>query len=110
VASFWFGNAIKDIIPRTTMEILFLDSLDNIYKYDYQSIGNFYTIIDGNWALIEYSFRLNSSSDKLKLTLWNWSLKNEEIIYDELLIRPVRNNIYKKSNEVLARNGRFYKK
>jgi len=110
VASFWFGNATKDIFPRTTMEILFLDSLDNIYKYDYQNVGKFYSIIDKNWALVEYSFRLNNPSDKLKLTLWNWNLKKEKILIDELLIRPFSNDIYRRFPGKLARNDRYYLK
>ncbi len=110
VFSFWFGRIHHDLYPGTTIEIAYYNSQGNVYKTDYNGLGNLIKIVDKDWALIEFKFRLNDRSDKLKVTLWNDNfVKNDTLFIDELLIRPMPNNIFKEINKnTIVKNNRYY--
>jgi len=111
IASFWFGNILKDLYPRTKMEIDFIDNYGTVYKSDYPDVWRLFVAIDNDWALCEYKFRLNAPTDKIKITLWNHELFKKDILtIDELLIRPIDNNIYKINSSGIFQNNRDYLK
>ena len=60
------------------------------------------------WALTEVKFRFNNKDDKLKITLWNNDIRKGNLIIDELLIRPVDNNIYILNPNSITKNNRTY--
>lgn len=108
VFSFWFYNISTDLYPRSTMEICYADNSDKNYKVDYTDVWRNFTVIDGNWALTEVKFRFNNKDDKLKITLWNNDIRKGNLIIDELLIRPVDNNIYILNPNSITKNNRTY--
>ncbi len=108
VISFWVGNSSKDLFLRSNMEITFCDSTDNIYRVDYSGLNRQTKIIDGDWALIEYNYTKKNKFDRVKFTIWNTELKRGELLIDELLVRPVSNNIYRIIPGKLVKNNRVY--
>ena len=63
----------------------------------------------GNWALLEDTFALASVNDKIKITMWNDELgKGKKLLFDELLIRPSNVDVYKKADQYIFKNNRYY--
>jgi hypothetical protein len=112
ILSFWFGKITTDLYARTTMEFAISDSTGNCYYADYRAIWSMIKIIDGKWALIDYPFKLKNKKDKIKITLWNYDLSKKDTLFiDEMLIRPLGKNLFKKINKsTIMKNDRFYLK
>ncbi|NTW32362.1 MAG: hypothetical protein HGB12_07020 [Bacteroidetes bacterium] len=110
IFSFWFGKIHHDVYALTTIEIAFYDSLGNVYNTDYKGVQSIFKIIDNDWALAEFEFRLKNRNDKLKVTLWNNDLTNKDTLFvDEILIRPLGDDLFKEINKkTIMKNNRFY--
>lgn len=111
VLSFWFGKIYHDVFPRTTVEITYCDSSGKVYNADYRSVQNLLKVIDNDWMLADFNFRLKNEKDKIKITLWNDDLSNSDTLYvDDLMIRPASVNIYyEQPSQYVMKNDRFYK-
>ncbi len=108
VVSFWFGNFSKDLFPRSKVEILLKDSKENIYYYKNINAGKLLKIIDGDWALLEHKFKLKNSDDKLFITIWNNDIISGQLIIDDLLIRPEKEDVYSVMPDKVAKNIRYF--
>jgi hypothetical protein len=107
--SFWLGKTTMDLIPRTTIEIVYSDFSGNNYFTDYKSLQSLIKTIDDSWSLIEYPIHLRKPNDKLTVTLWNKDMKkSDSLVIDEFLIRPEEISVYKKTNGYIMKNNRFY--
>lgn len=109
--SFWMDNFTTDVYPRSTVEIAFMDSTGRICGTDYFLPRNDFAVLDGNWALIESSFKLKNKIDHLTVTFWNENIVDDEKILrvDELLIKPTGLSIYKNSSsDKILKNNRTY--
>lgn len=107
--SFWLGKTTTDLIPRTTIEIVYSDCSGNNYFTDYKSLQSLIKTIDGTWSLIEYPVHLRKPNDKLSVTMWNKDMKkSDSLVIDEFLIRPEKTSVYKKTNGYIMKNNRFY--
>ncbi len=108
VVSFWLGNARKDLMPRSTIEFDLLDQHGDRISTEYWNLGNLYTLLDGEWALLEHTIKLHGPGNNLKITIWNHNLKKEELIIDELLIYPESQVLFKKLENGIIKNNRQY--
>jgi len=108
VISFWLGDARKDLIPRSTIEFAMTDSTGRFIHAEYRNLGNLYTALDEDWALLEYQMTKPDPDRKLKVTIWNQQLRKETLHIDELLIRPSSMDIYRVIEGGVSKNDRFY--
>lgn len=110
IMSFWIGKINTDVVPRSTLEFAFCDSVGNVINAEYSGTHRLFSIIDSSWALAEYKFRLKNTHDKIKVTLWNNDiLKNDTLFIDNFLIRPLKNDVIWIMNETsVMKNDRFY--
>jgi len=108
VISFWLGNFSKDLIPRSNVEIFLKDSIGNVYAYKNIIASDLIKIIDGDWALIEYKFKLKNPDDKLFITIWNRYIISGNLILDDLLIRPEKEDVYFVMPDKIAKNTRYF--
>ena len=112
IASFWMGNFNKDLYPRTTLEIYYLDSASNQpYGGYWANPAAFLKTLDGPWALLEVPLKLNHGHDKVVITLWHQEIYDEsKLLLDELLIRPATCDLYRVFKDEIEKNNRYYKK
>jgi hypothetical protein len=108
--SFWMDDFTKDRYPRSTIELAFSDPAGNIYKTEYASPGQIFTVLDHQWALLEKTLRLNGKDDQVTITIWSELMKTEKekLRIDELFIRPSSTVIYKKDKGVITVNNKTY--
>lgn len=108
VLSFWVYNAREDLIPRSTIEFALFDSSGDLLGTEYKNLGDLYTLLDGDWALLEHCIDCRKTGVHMKVTIWNSQLRKERIILDELLIRPLSLNVYRTLEGGISKNNRFY--
>ncbi|MBI9037311.1 MAG: hypothetical protein JEY97_04190 [Bacteroidales bacterium] len=106
--SFWIGNFSKDLYPRSKIEILLKDSNENIYYYKHKDASKLLKIIDGDWALLEHKFKIKNPDDRLFITIRNDIIISGNLIVDDLLIRPEKENVYFISPEKVSKNTRYF--
>jgi len=108
VISFWLGDARKDLVPRSTIEFALTDSTGRFIHAEYRNLGNLYTSLDDDWALLEYSMISTDPGNQLKVTIWNQQLKKETLHIDELLIRQSSLDVYREIEGGVSKNNRFF--
>jgi hypothetical protein len=108
--SFWMDDFTKDRYPRSTIELVFLDPAGNIYKTEYASPGQIFTVLDHQWALLEKTIKLNGKDDQVLITIWSELMRDEKekLRVDELFIRPSSTFIYKMNKGVITINNKTY--
>lgn len=109
--SFWMYNIKKDETPRLTLALEVKGKEGNFVDNYWTTANQKLQSISGNWALIETDVTVNEPTDKLKLTLFNFnSTKDDTLIVDELMIRPAGYDVYKRTEEFVFKNNRYYYK
>ncbi len=106
--SFWVYNVFKDLYPRTYVEIIFMDKQNKVYSDIFRNIGFDLKVIDGNWALYEYKFKLAHAEDLILVILKNYDLTSDVLVIDNLMIRPKDNDIFLKTDNCVFKNNRIY--
>lgn len=110
--SFWVKNFKQDLIPRTTVEIIFFNQSDSIYKTQYFQLKDAWKVFEQNDALIEYEFTVKNPEDKIKITLWNDNFYglSQHLQLDNLLIKPSTSVLYFHDSKkgFLYKNNRLY--
>lgn len=100
ILSFWIDDFTTDLYPRSTIELIFSDSTNTIYKVDYFKPGESFAVLDHQWGLIEKNIQFRDKRDNLKITIWSDLVKNDKLLrVDELLIIPSSATIYRKSGK-----------
>ncbi len=108
--SFWMGTFNKDLYPRTTIEITYVDSASHPYYSYWVAAASLFKTFDDTWALIETTLNPTHGHDKILITLWNPEFYDDsKIIIDELLIRPQETDLFKIFPDEIEKNNRFYK-
>jgi hypothetical protein len=108
LVSFWMKDIDKDLFPRTNLEIFVTNERGDKLFYRNQNISTSLVILDGDWGLIESEFTLKQG-EILDITLWNDLLKKKQnIVIDELLIKPSDLTIFNNSEEFYWINNRNY--
>lgn len=108
--SFWVKNMKQDLVSRAGFEIIAKTVNADIYSILYSNIGNYYYQINNDWTLLEYEFKAKNPTDTIKVTLWNPSMRDQELLIDNVLLRPSKNRVYFDKSDYLLKNNRiFYK-
>lgn len=108
VASFWM-YIDQDLVPRTDFELVQLNDFGSELKKDYQQIRQFVKAIDNNgWGLMELPFALDPRSTQLQIRMKNSDLHGHTVYWDELLIRPVKTDLYRSTSTYLWKNNRYF--
>jgi len=97
--SFWVKDFQRDLLPRTTLEIVQKNN-ETVTNYFVEYIGKRFIGLHGNDALIECLIPVEPGSGTLSISFENKLIQNEWITIESLLIRP------KDSNFLILRNHR----
>ena len=110
IVSFWYGNILQDVSLRGIVFITYEDSQGKAYKETSYIISDGIKIIDGDWALCEFKFKLEHPHDQLRVTFRNFQLKRKQVLIDELIIKPEASDLYKLTDKGVVKNNRLYLK
>jgi hypothetical protein len=108
ILSFWVHGVHTDLLLRSQLIVEVADSLGANYFYEVQSLGNCIKLVDGEWALMEVTFRVRQSGDKMGFWLYNWDLRKKNYTVDQLLVRPSKTIVFRLAEDWIMRNNRFY--
>lgn len=111
--SYWMNNFDVDLMPRCVTQIFLTTKQEpQPYYILYNSPQAFVKVIDGSWALLEFTVKPKDPADVLQICIWSEELKNTDVkLYiDEFMIRPTTKTLYKTTENKLFMNGRFYQK
>jgi hypothetical protein len=106
--SLWLGHFRTDLMPRSTLIAIQTDSTGKELFYDSWTVFRQLGAIDGDWARIEWKFKLRDPALRVKVFLNNDQIRNGEILVDELMIRPSETNVYRATESGIMKNNRFY--
>jgi hypothetical protein len=107
-ASFWLKNIRTDLYPRTQVIVKQTDSIGNEVTEDAFQAFRRFVMIDGDWALVEWKFKLAKQATRLTIILTNETLRNKVLSIDNLMIRPEHTSIYMHLQGALLKNNRVY--
>jgi hypothetical protein len=85
--SFWIKNFKRDLIPRTTLEVIQKNG-EETTGYMVQTFDGRYVATRGEDALVEYQIDFDPTTMSIKFSLQNKLLKGVELEYSDLIIRP----------------------
>lgn len=108
IFSFWVDKIDRDVFLRSRLLILQTDSIgEGYYETDF-NLGENLVLIDGKWGLIERTIKFRSKGDKLKWRLYSNEKKRTPYTFSSFLLRPIGTNVYKKNEDWIMRNNRYY--
>lgn len=110
--SFWMKDFTTDLYPRSRLYISYSDEKGINYRTDSVNIEHYFTVQDGDWALVEFPVMPHKPSGRLKISVYNDDIAGKEVplVIDELMIRPGDEDIYRIAGNAIMRNNRLYKK
>lgn len=109
--SFWMRDFQKDLYPRTTIEIAYVDGASGQVYNSFWTNGSKVKTLDGSWALIELEIQPAHAHDKVLVTLFHqFIIDNSKLVVDELMIRPEGVDLYKPVPDGIIKNDRYYLK
>ncbi|MFN8208318.1 MAG: hypothetical protein U0T82_13060 [Bacteroidales bacterium] len=106
--SLWLGHFRTDLMPRSTLIMIQTDSTGKELFYDSWTVFRQLEAIDGDWARIEWKFKLRDPALRIKVFLNNDLIRHGEILVDELMIRPSDTDVYRLTDRGIMKNNRFY--
>ena len=109
VFSFWMKDFQKDLYPRSTIEITFIDSAGQNYRVNYSNPHKIFKRFQGDWTLLEKEIIFKNKNDKIKITIWNSDLaKKDTLTIDDFLIRPALTDLYEIGDKEINKNNRHF--
>ncbi|MFW5657136.1 MAG: hypothetical protein ACOC0C_05915, partial [Bacteroidota bacterium] len=109
ILSFWVHEPYKDLFMRSRLELQLRDSLDQGHDAWNPELFRVVEAFDGNWALIERRFTINNPGDMIRWRITNSDLRRNEYLVNHVMVRPATTDVYRKDDEWLMKNNRFYK-
>ena len=106
--SIWFGLFRRDLSPRSNIIQIETDPNGKDISYKNFQIFRNLSMIDGDWALIEWDFKIHDPKNRIRVFIDNKLLHSQPLFVDELLIRPSNTNVYQKLDGGIRKNNRFY--
>jgi hypothetical protein len=101
-------NVRTDLYPRTRVILSESDYQGNRSREESFEASRHFVMIDGNRALVEYTFRFSHPAGRISISLQNRSLGKKPLRVDDLLIRPEKATIFRQTAQGLWKNNRFY--
>lgn len=65
-------------------------------------------VIDGNWGLFEKTVHFSDPNVEVKIVVQNKNINPQTVYVDELLLRPKHVDIYKKTEQYIWKNNRWF--
>lgn len=98
IFSFWVKNFTQDLVPRTTIEITFLDKKKKVVSAEYKLISQSLVQLKNDEALIEFECKMPLGCSDFRISTWNDYIFDAKVKLqlDNLLIRNKNNQVYKK--------------
>ena len=98
----------EDLHPRSIIRYEELDrSNSEVLQQRAFHIDKLIRCMDNDWGLVEDTLRLNRTDSAIRVVLSNERLGEDSIHLDELLIRPLETDLYRKEGEMLWWNNRW---
>lgn len=109
VLQLWF-DASQPLAARTRLELEEFRPRDGqILQRKSNVLDHMAKVFDSNgWAMIEWPLRRREARSHLRVRLYNGDLGDPFISVDELLIRPVRIDLYRQAEDVLWKNNLWF--
>jgi hypothetical protein len=101
----------KDLYPRTKFDIVEYNPADGseVQHMTWEVKDLIQTIDNNGWVLIELGLDLHNPQNKLRLTVFNEELGKALLFFDELLIRPFGTHLYRKTEDMIWYDNRWWK-
>jgi len=106
ILSFWMYLR-EDRYPTLRFFYEQQDKRGNIIDQKMVRCRELLQVMDGQWALLEYEFEYKNSDNKVILGIDKDRFK-KPVYVDELLIRPIGVNVYRKGSDYIFKNNRYY--
>jgi hypothetical protein len=106
--SFWMNNIRNDLYPRTTITLTEIDSVGNPVNRISFPVSKQIMQVSGNRALIEYGFRMIDNSNQIVIHARNRILRNKEVLFDNILLRPESTDLYYIESKYTWKNNYYY--
>lgn len=106
--SFWLNNIRDD---QQVKQVIAIEGYNEgkIYNVIYSTIESNIKQLNGAWALIECSFKLKSSRDKIRVVLWYPKFDSKKIdVIDDMLFKPASIDVYRLFPKFMVINNCVY--
>jgi hypothetical protein len=113
--SYWFADVDRDLFGRTIVRMEVWQDKKLVFSRE-SLINSGLKTIDGHWGLVETFFPLNKGQYRFKystinlIKYENYVIGEDKIRIDEILLKPLKMNVYKVSDKEVYKNNRFYLK
>ena len=99
----------EDLHPTTRLMYDEWNVKGELIHTESRSYGELIKLLDYNWALIEFKFTPHAPGNRLRFSLTKDTYHDMVIKWNDLLIRPAKNDIYYvRDGDVVYKNGRMY--
>ncbi len=105
--SFWIKDFTRDLIPRTSVEILQKRDDEIVDYFNEYAAQNFVGLYENN-ALIEIEIPISNLTKDLLISFENKLLQGESFVVESMLIRPKHSNCMILHNGNKSINNRIY--
>ena len=109
ILSFWMFIQ-EDLRPRSILEWVASDpATGQVVDQHKIPVRTLVKAFDNNgWALLETYFKPRSGKHQFKASIYNEQLKEQDLYVDELLIRPVSQQLYRNGADYIWKNNRWF--
>jgi hypothetical protein len=109
LCSFWLRDMNRDRVNRIFITFYGIDSAGQPCNWQQLYLPNHLRAAENGWGLIEFPIAAIPNAQKLFISLRNDDLpRKTSFAVDELLLRPVGCDVYKKGKNYLNHNNRYY--
>lgn len=106
--SFWMNHIRED---QQIHQVIAIEATNNgnVYNALYSSAELHLKQLDGNWGLVECTFKLRKSTDRIRVVLWNpkFDEKRTDSI-DDVLFKPAKVDVYRLFPKFMLINNCIY--
>ncbi|MBC7126003.1 MAG: hypothetical protein H5T24_10270, partial [Bacteroidales bacterium] len=106
--SFWVNRMKADIVPRNRIEIVTGKEEGKWETWNGFGFMEKTKAFWNDWALVEYSLKLNNPSDFICISIAPLLAKSEDVYIDNFLIKGEKDNVILKKNDVTLANNRLF--
>jgi len=108
IVSFWLKNVRTDLYARTRITLIQTDDHENQMNSEQFQAFQKFVMIQDDWALVEWRFKLLNPAYKITISAENQSLRKSPLSIDNLLIRPADTSVYFQGEPGIWKNNRYY--
>jgi hypothetical protein len=104
----WYYTG-KDRFSRTLVSWEeYIPETGEVIHWRHEPAYNFFTLLDNGWVLLTQEFTPKRADTHLRFFLQNEPLKRTPISIDELLILPADQHLYRKTDDYIWMDNRWF--